>query len=49
MTVYLLGQRHFLLVHKFLGLMLNEFLQSEVMQKSCAVQNISDIIAVTDV
>ena len=45
-TVYL--QRVFLLVHKFKTLQLNELFQSEIMQKSRSVQNITRIIAVTD-
>ena len=40
------GLKKFLLVHKFLSLLLNEFLQ--IMQKSCSVQNNSSIIAVAD-
>ena len=36
----------FLFVHEILSLLLNEFLQSEIMQKSRAVQNITHIIAV---
>ena len=47
-TVYLLGLRKFLLVHKSLRLLMNELLQSEIMQKSHSVQNITCIIAVTD-
>ena len=33
---------------KFLSLLLNEFLQSEIMQKSRSVQIITNIIAVAD-
>ena len=36
-AVYLLGQINFFLVYKFLSLLLNEFLQSEIMQKSRSV------------
>ena len=36
------------LVHKFLSLLLNEFLQTKIMQKSRSVQNITKIIAVAD-
>ena len=46
-TVYLLGQRNFCLFISFY-LLLNEFLQSEIMQKSHSVQNITSIIAVAD-
>ena len=38
----------FLLFHTFLSLLLNEFLQSEIMQKSRSVQNIANIIADAD-
>ena len=38
----------FFLVHKFLSLLLNELLKSELMQKSPLVQNITTIIAVPD-
>ena len=37
---------NFLLVHEILSLLLNEFLQSEIMQKSRSVQNITNNIAV---
>ena len=40
------GLNFFLLFHKFLRLLLNVFMQSEIMQKSSAVQNITNIIAV---
>ena len=36
------------IVHKILSLLLNEFLESEIMQKSRSVQNITNIIAVAD-
>ena len=47
-TVYLLCWRIFLLVHTFLSLLLKEFLQSEIMQKSRLVQIITNIIAAAD-
>ena len=47
-TVLFAGLKFFLLVHKFLSLLLNEFLQSEIMQKSRSVQNITSILAFTD-
>ena len=40
--------KKFLLVDKFLSLLLNELLQSEIMQKSRSVRNITRIIAVAD-
>ena len=40
------GLKFFLLFYKFF--LLNKFLQSEVMQKSRSVQNITNIIAVAD-
>ena len=42
------GLKEFLLVHKFLSLLLNELQQSEIMQKSHSVQNINYIVAVAD-
>ena len=38
------GLKNFLLFHKFLSLLLNEFLQSEILQKSRSVQNVNSII-----
>ena len=38
----------FLLVHKFLNLLLNEFLQSEITQKTLPVQNITNYIEIAD-
>ena len=38
----------FYLVISFLSLLLNKFLQSEIMQKSRSVQNITNIVAVAD-
>ena len=40
--------KKFLLVDKFLSLLLNELLQSEIMQKSRSARNITRIIAVAD-
>ena len=42
------GLKNFLLVNKFLSLSLNEFLQSEIMQKSRSAQYITRIIAVAN-
>ena len=36
------------IVPKILSLLLNEFLESEIMQKSRSVQNITNIITVAD-
>ena len=47
-TMYLLDQRNFLLVHKFLSLLLNKLLQPEIMQKLFSVQDMTNIIAVAD-
>ena len=42
------GLKKCLLVHKFLSLLLNKFLLSELMQKSRLVQSITSIISVAD-
>ena len=42
------GLKKFFACHKFLSLLLNEFLQSEIMQKSRSVENVANIIAATD-
>ena len=47
-TVCLLVKETFLLVYKFLSLLLNELLQSEIMQKLPSVQNITRIITISD-
>ena len=47
-SVDLLGLRNFLFLHKLLSLLLNEFLQSEIMRKSHSVQTITSIIAAAD-
>ena len=48
-TVFAIRPAFFLLVFKkFLRLLLNEFLQSEKMQKSRPVQNVTSIIAVAN-
>ena len=38
----------FMRVHDFLGLLMNELLQLEIMKKPCLVQNITNIIPVAD-